>query len=265
MYEDKRIYYINSKDRLSGSDSDFNYSIQFPPQSRYDSVVVLQASIPKSYYAIFTGEYFVLSENGVEVKISLPEGNYSRKSLSIVVQTLLTSNSPQGATYTITYPNSNSAETGKLTFTKTETMGSTYFIFVPTNDLNEHLGFEPSSTNLFVDNVLVSTNVINLQQEDRLFIHSTMCTNGDDNILQEIYSSTTTDFSSITYQQVDVPSYAKKLVSNNENVYRFYLADKNGRVIDLNGQGFTITILVYRTDPIYDIVKKYINLRILKQ
>ena len=61
----KRIFYINTRSRLSGTDSNFTYSLPMPPNAEYDKACVLQCSIPKSYYLIEAGyNTFQLRENG---------------------------------------------------------------------------------------------------------------------------------------------------------------------------------------------------------
>ena len=58
--------FINSRDRISGTDENFTFNIQFPTGFDFDSVVVLNAIIPKSYYLIQNGpleNIFQLKEN----------------------------------------------------------------------------------------------------------------------------------------------------------------------------------------------------------
>ena len=82
LVSNSRLFYINSRDRASGTDSDFTYHFEVPPDSKFDKVCVLQACIPKSYYLIKANETFTLTENLASVNISLPVGNYTRKSFA---------------------------------------------------------------------------------------------------------------------------------------------------------------------------------------
>ena len=50
MYQE-RIYYINSRNRISGTNSNFTYKIDIN-NIEPDRIAVLQANIPKSYYLI---------------------------------------------------------------------------------------------------------------------------------------------------------------------------------------------------------------------
>jgi hypothetical protein len=260
------IYYINSDNRLSGTSSDFYYQIQQPPNTNYDRCCVLQMSIPKSYYIVQVNEYFDLTENSSSVNITVPTGNYSRKSFSTVVQSLLNTYSPNGYTYTITYPNSTTtSDTGLYTFTVSGNGGvQPEIIFSTSNDLNSHMGFASGSTNIFVGNTLTSTQVINLQADNCLYLHSDLSTNGNDSVLQEVFANVSADFSSITFQQQCVEGYSKVITSNSSNVYRFYLADENDKALNLNGQNLNITLLLYKKNDLYDMIKQFIKLKTIQ-
>ena len=81
---DKQIVYVNSRNRESDSDNDFIYNIELRPNNDFTHVVILQASISKSFYTIQTGyNIFTLVENGQQATVSLPAGNYTRKSMSL--------------------------------------------------------------------------------------------------------------------------------------------------------------------------------------
>jgi len=267
LVSDSKLFYINSRNRVSGSDSDFLYQIQMPPDSKFNQCCVLQACIPKSYYLIKESESFTLTEDGKSINITLPVGNYTRKSLSSVLQSLLTLNSPNGYTYAVTYPNlSTIPDTGKYTFLVTGNSGvQPIFTFSTTNDLWDHMGFVSGSTNNFVGSSLTSTNVINLQKESTLYIHSDMVNNGDDNILQEVFSVQNSDYSSIVFQQQSVEGYSKSITTNTNNVYRFYLLDEDGNAIDLNGQNFVFTLLMYRKNNVYDVIKQFLKLKTIQK
>ena len=95
----KRIFYVDSHNRLSGTHSNFNYYLDYKNED-YDHCVVLQATIPKAYYLVQPSKNtFVLDENGNQVVISLPIGNYSRTSFGFQLQYQLNTNSPNGYTY----------------------------------------------------------------------------------------------------------------------------------------------------------------------
>src|SRR5947209_2636885 len=105
LIENSSIYYINSANRTSGNDSDFTYAINIPPDSKYNKVCLLQASIPKSYYLVRDNEVFQLDEDVIAANITVPPGNYGRKSFATTLSNLLTNLSPHGWTYVVTFPN----------------------------------------------------------------------------------------------------------------------------------------------------------------
>lgn len=244
-------FYINSANRVEGTNTDFSYNIGFPPASRYTRCCLLQAMIPKSFYNIPSGKNtFVLKEGAFEVTITITPSNYNRKSLKIAVVALLNTNSPTGWTYAMTYPNvSTEGDTGKYTWTVSGNGGvQPSFIFSSSSTIYEGLGFASSSTNSFSSDSLSSSNVINLSHESSIYIHSDIVTNGtSDNILQDIYVADSPTFSSIQFIQQNMKTYTKRLSlnDNKSNVYKFRITDEDDNVIDTNGVNCVMTILVY--------------------
>src|SRR5262249_44087750 len=157
-----QIFYVDSNRRLTGSGgSDFTYSINFDKNLEFDRVAVLQILIPVSYYAIQQGlNTFTLVEGASNATITLTAGNYNRRSLASTLSSLLTSLSPHGWTYSVTFPATGSqCDTGLYTFSVTGNGGiQPQFVF--TNGCYEQLGFSQNSTNSFVSNSLNSTGVI---------------------------------------------------------------------------------------------------------
>lgn len=49
--------YVNSRDRIAGTDENFTYNVNFPPNVEFTHVVCLNALIPKSYYLIQDGPF----------------------------------------------------------------------------------------------------------------------------------------------------------------------------------------------------------------
>lgn len=121
-----------------------------------------------------------------------------------------------------------------------------------------------NSTNVFVNNVLYSTNVVKLSPEDQLFIHSDICNNKSDDILQDIYAGASSTYSSILFQCVDVEAYSKSFLNGGCNSYRFYLTDENGNVLDLNGQNMVITIVLYKKNSIWSMLHGFLKYMLLQ-
>lgn len=258
----RQIYYINSRNRLSGSDSDFLYKIEQPAGSEFNRVVVLNVSIPKSYYMIQSGQNtFTLDENGTEYTITLDIGNYTRSSFKSRLQTLL--NATGAYTYTISIPSTANADTGKYTFNVTDNGGiQPKFIF--TSYVFEQMGFNQNSTNTFSGDTLESTNVINLQLESTLLIHSDIASSGLDNVLQQVYSQDEATFSHIIFNDYDIEAY-KKNITNRTNTYRFWLTNEDNNKMELNGLNWNMTLLLFKDDEINELIKKFIKLKTMKK
>ena len=259
---EKRLFYIDSHNRISGTHSDFLYELKYKDED--DHVVLLQATIPKSYYLVQSGQNtFTLQEGISSAIITLPPGNYSRSSFQTQLQSLLNSTSPNHWTYAISIPNTlSTGDTGLYTYTVTGNTSQPQFIIG--NYLYEQLGFDANTTYTFLGNTLVSTNVVKFQLEDSIFIHSDIANNGTDNILQEILAVDTLDYSNITFTCYNVEAYAKPMSTNKNNVYRFYVTDEDDNAINLNGQNVVFTLLLFKKDPLNKVVKQFIKLMLMQ-
>jgi hypothetical protein len=263
-----KLVYINSEQRQAGSSSNFSFQMTIP-QGVFDRVCVLQASIPQSYYIIENGiNTFILRELGVDTTITIPAGNYNVFSMATAVSTLLTTASLNLWIYKMTYPNSfTESNTGKYEFSVTGN-GVNQPSLKFTNEVHEQFGFELNKYYPFVSGGLKSSNVVSFVPETRLFIHSDIGINYDDGdtILQEIYGNNVMPLSVVSYQlTTDVSAYSKRIRSGLNNIYHFWVTNKNDDQIDLNGQDILITLLLYKRDNFTEVFKNFIQLQLLKQ
>ena len=263
-----QIFYINSRNRISGTNSDFQYKIALNSNLDFNKVCVLQALIPKSYYLIQANKNtFTLTEGLDDVIITVPVGNYNRRSFQTVITGLLNSSSPNNWTYSILFPNENiEGDTGKYTFVVVGNDSQPSFTFA--SYVYEQLGFEPNSVNTFVADQLNSKNVIKLQKEDSVFIHSNIITsaNGEKNVLQEIFAASgESTYSNIVFKCSDIQAYSKDFNGKNNGIFTFTITDENREILDLNGQNIVITIVVYKNQEDYfRMIKGFIKLRTLQ-
>lgn len=259
MNNQSQIFYVNSEDRVSGTSSNFNIKLHMNDTVKFDSVAVLQMSIPLSYYLIRSPyDTFTLIEGVNAVSITVPNGNYNINTFKTTVIQLLNSNSPNGFVYNVTFDTTYA----KYTFTVSNNFGTQ-----PSIDINQHLGdqfgFDFGSSNDFVNNSLTSTRVVNFVSTNALFVHSNLV---DDNtsVLQEVYSNNTIPYSFITWSNPNINQYSKKLKTNTDSLFNFSLCDHSGIEIDLNGQDIHLTLLVYKQDDFSEVFKKYLRLKLLK-
>lgn len=259
--------YVDSHQRLGGTDSNFDYRVAFPNDKVYDRVVLLSAVIPKSYWLISaSNDTFLLTEGATTVTVTVPHGDYILFAFRSVVEGLLNTASPNGWTYTMTYPNiASAANTGKWTWTVTGNTSQP--AFTVTNNMYKQLGFVRNSTTTFSGSTLTSTNVIKLQVDDRLFINSNIVA-GDSlvngNVLQEINASPSPDYSTIVYQNTAMEYYSKPL-NWGKNVYTFSLTNEDGDSLDLNGLNVNFTLLIYKQDPLFEKLKSFMKLKLLTE
>jgi hypothetical protein len=224
------------------------YKLELDPQKKYDSVCITQVSIPKSYYLIQANRNtFTLKEDSKEVEVAIPVGGYNAQTFATKLAALLCAASPNGLTYTVTAPKTTDApSTGKYRYGVSSAGIEPSFIFG--DDVYEQMGFGRGSTNTFSSYALTSVNVINMQLEDTLVIHSDLADNKQDDVIHTVYAGGTPDLSSIQHECDDIIANSRSLKSRSGNVYRFAISDEFGRPIDLNGRNCVFTLLIYEKD-----------------
>lgn len=262
IIQSSKIFHINSNNRLSGTQSNFTFKLDMPKNNNFDRVCVLECSIPKSYYLIQEGRNsFRVEDNGVISTITIPQGNYSRRSFMNVVNSLLPNH------FEIRYNNTVSeVDTGKFLFYHNNTHGDQKIY--ADSFIYEQLGFDKDSINVFIPlqnhSEVYSKNVINFQRETTLFLHSDAGNNHDNDILLDVFSNGNPDYSTIVWRITDLESHSKPLVSNTNNVFGFNLTDENDVNIDLNGLPLLITLIMYKKNNISRMISGMIKYFLLK-
>jgi hypothetical protein len=237
--KNQQKFTISSANRTAGDDpSNCKIQIDIPPHLEFTHVSVWAANIPKSYYLVQAGyNTFGLVELGANIVVVIPPGNYGATTFATALTAAL--NAVSNWTYTVTF----STLTLKYTYTVVGSGGNQpSFVFGAKQYLYEQLGFEPMSTNVFAANTLVGRNVIRMQSEDTLFMHSDLCTIG---VLQELYSTGVADGGIIGYRCLDCHANAKLFSNKSNNVFSFVLTDEFNNPIRLNGQNWVMTLLFF--------------------
>lgn len=264
----KQVYYVNSRDRISGTDSNFLIKLNIDGNKEFDRIVILDLSIPKSMYNInsYNNTFIVKNEDELDGEriITIPHGNYNRKTFVSTLTNLLNTLQPSGWSYSISYSSSSQPDTAKFTFTITGNSGiQPSFKFSNNNSLFEIMGFNPNSINSFQSSSLISENVINFNTEGTYYLHSDMCQD-QNNILTSIYTGQTEQQSYIIYHN-DTPLLNSKIfVNKNADLFNFFLTNEDDLPINLNGLNIVFTLLLYKEDFTNQIISSYIKLKILK-
>ena len=244
----KEVYYIDTDRREQGHSGDFTYKIKIPQQC--DSVSVLQASIPKSYYLVQSNNNtFSLIEDQNEYLITIPEGNYSMRVFLNVLTNLL--NTVGSYTYTISYPDSTQPDTGKFTYSVSNNTTQPIFQFDAHTTIVRQMGFENGGTYHFSSNKLISSNILNFQKSNIVYILSDICISHGaqqqtQSVLQELFCGDTFDYSRIQYLNNDVILNSKKISNVHQDSFTFTLVDEDLNVLNLNGQEVAISLVCFK-------------------
>jgi hypothetical protein len=259
------IINFNSKDRVSGTNSNFNSIPVDLGNNAFDTVCLVQASIPKSFYNMPTGyNTFILTEQHGGTShsntVTIPRGSYNRINLQSVLATVLTSASHFGYTYSVSYPPSTQADTFHYTFSVGAPSSRTiYFTFNDSSPFRQ-LGFDVGTyTFTYVSanlHQLESVNSLNLSYILRAFIKTDLVVNATDSILEEILNFGSYPASSVVhYQQYDFDMNSRALSLSSKNSWNFILQDAFGQEIDLNGIPWAFSVVFYQRNKTHEIHK----------
>jgi hypothetical protein len=259
------IVNFNSKDRVSGTNSNFNSIPVDLGHNAFDTVCLVQASIPKSFYNMPSGyNTFTLTENdGVtttSVTVTIPPGNYNRINLQSVLATVLTNASPDGLTYTVGYPASTVADTFHYTFgvnaPSTYTISFTFTSRSPFRQLGFDVGTYTFTDVTLILQELESVNALNLSYILRAFIKSNLVADATDSILEEILSFGSFPSSSVVhYIQYNFDMNSRKLSPSAKNSWNFVLQDAFGQEIQLEGVPWAFSVVFFQRNKTHEIHK----------
>jgi len=250
---------FNSKDRVQGSNSSFLSEPVDLGNNKFDSVCLVQASLPKSFYNMPSGfNTFTLKENATSVTVTIPVGSYTRINLQSVLATKLTAISPNALTYTVSYPVSTVADTFHYTFTVNSSVIAVQFIFASTSPYRQ-LGFE-IATYTFTAGVgsstLESVNSLNLSYILRAFIKTNLVIDATDGILEEVLNFGSYPSSSVVhYQQYNFDMNTRRYNTSSTNSWLFSLVDAFDQLIDLNGIPWAFSVVFYQRNKTHELQK----------
>ena len=142
----EKIIVINSRDKLSGTNS--NFTVQFNDSLAQEVVKIIckEIYIPNQFYNVENdgkrkNNTLVLNQNGAgEITVTVPEGQYNIDTLNTTLKALIDGVLIDGAIVTITKNNT----TNKLTFTFTGsgTPANNNVSFIDTSLIKSLIGFD---------------------------------------------------------------------------------------------------------------------------
>jgi hypothetical protein len=252
---------FNSKDRIQGTNSSFLSAPVDLGNNKFDSVCLVQASLPKSFYNMPTGfNTFILQESPffVSISVTIPPGSYNRINLQSVLAARLTALSPNGLTYTVSYPTSTQADTFKYTFVTSSIVVSSRFIFNSTSPFRQ-MGFEVGTYIFAISGgiyTLQSVNSLNLSYILRIFIKTNLVIDATDGILEEILNiGSYPTLSVVHYQQYNFDMNSRKYNTSSTNSWQFTLVDSFDQLVELNGVPWAFSVVFYQRNKTHELHK----------
>lgn len=220
----KSILIIDSKDRDSQSNSTSDFFISSINYQNINKFTIKEIQIPISWYNIRPTQQNIYINNTL---ITIPSQSYTATSLLTQLQTLLSG-------YTITYNSS----TLKFTFS----LGTNFIMNCSQWDVGmlKILGF--NNSDLSGSNTYTSQNMINMNPDTKITLHSSLCQKIDNTIVYSDYRSKLLldipIFSNLNTYQLFQPINPITFNFKSEldiNKIDFNLRDKQNNIIDLNG------------------------------
>lgn len=254
-----KFVYVNSGNSL-GSQSQFSTLIQ-TNGFEYDRIVLMNCTLTKTYYNINSNNNsFIVEVASVNYPVTLAVGNYNRKTFQTALKTALDT-CGAGLTWTISYPTTNTVDTGKFTYS---TLLGTTVTFKFTTGINVAMGFN-ENTNYTFTTLITSPNVINLTSESSLFLHCSLI-QGEDDILETLIFNDTPNYSALSYTCNDPFMFAREIKVNHDTTAVLSLSDENGNYIDLNnGTNIVCTLLLFHSDQQQGYSRKLFQMYAIKQ
>lgn len=265
-----QTYYINSNERISGTNTNFNCSKLKLNNQPYTHCCVKQVGIPKVFPNIPTSyNTFTLKEGAVSRTITLEVGYYNKNTMIAVLPTLLNAASVLNGNswvYTMSYRTALQVQDFKFTFSVSGNGGSQPSFIFTNSQVWLQLGFNVG-TSVFVADSLTSTNIINFNPTSKLYIKSDLTGSSTYNILQEILSADLVGFgSSIFYQnQGNLYLESKQLVGNGKDSFNIQLINENNQLVDLQGQDWSFSVIFYVRQDTQELIREDLKIKSLER
>ena len=253
----EKIIVINSRDKLSGTNS--NFTVQFNDSLAQEVVKIIckEIYIPNQFYNVENdgkrkNNTLVLNQNGAgEITVTVPEGQYNIDTLNTTLKALIDGVLIDGAIVTITKNNT----TNKLTFTFTGagTPANNNVSFIDTSLIKSLIGFDAT---IPAGGILNMPFPWNLNQLQYVQVHSPelASTHGMDagantiiNLLETV-SLTSTGFGGVAYKQSN-DDELHEIIYDDQRVLqqvRIKLRDSSGNLLSLPDNHYcTIMVKAY--------------------
>lgn len=214
------------------------------------AVSLANIDVPWTWYSISAH----LGTNALEVdggaSLVIPDGNYNINELKTAIDADVT------FPYTMTF-DSNSLKTTLTNTGADNTERTINFSSTASEGLAKALGFAATDVTVAASGTAVSTGSINLQTVHSLFLWSNLSVanvltteNGNfEPILAKIPMTCAVPQGIVHYSTTQDPVFRANTLENEIRVIRLSLRDQNGKLVQLNGANFELTLLVQALEP----------------
>ena len=272
LFDKSFIYHFDSNDKLDGEQQDCNIKMELPNANirDFDSVVVLSASVPKSYYAIHSPhrEFYLTKTilgSTFSYTITLDEGTYSATEMVNELQDKITT-AISVETEISNFVVSVNLNKGKFIFNCDVNTNATISFVFDQLEIGRRLGFD-LGTFIFSgsgsgNRNLISRDVMDMSPENDVYIRSNMVAGGinaNEDILIDLQGSGIPPFGRIQFYNPE-PNHYTKTLNNTTEIFNFRITDENSEVLDLNGKNWTMTVLFYKKSKLPSMIKDTIRL-----
>lgn len=264
-------FIIDSKFRIDGDTNNFTHKVELHNFNDFTNVACVQAVVPKSYYTIPANRnFFLLTEDGLTAQVNLTPANYNVEQFRLELEYQLNTSSPQGWTYTVSFPGPSEPQTNKYTFDVSGNGGlqPTFTMQEVNREVVRCMGFGVANFDQldydFIADQLTSINVINFNSNKYITIRSNICNNfgnadSDNSVLLNMDTANVPYGSVITYRMPDLNDGIRALTHSKANVFKFSIYDGEGNLLDLNGQEWKMTLYVWKHNPYYELAIEQIE------
>lgn len=225
---------INSKDKASGTSSNFTYNLQYTGMTRIRQYRLNKIVIPYSWYNIQDQVILMTVNGGGPITVDIDAGSYTAQTLATYMQNKLTS--AGGITFTVTYNQNQNTYTISVTNPNIFTLLFTY----PYNykNLGVQMGFGTDTPN---QESVTSSSAVNLSITNSVYLGSSSLRLYAQSYFQKVQYNivqhvpvNVNSFNYITWQN----SFAT-FFDCNENTsitnFDFQILDDYGNTLDLRG------------------------------
>lgn len=219
------------------------------PTGKYTHIGCLTISIPKTFYNLPQQASIWLTENGNQTQLVFEAGTYQVNSLRVILEQKMNTGL---YTYSVSFPNSyTEVQTGKYTILVGANQDQPT-MRIDDSFLAQMLGFDSGVDYVFSSNSLKSVRVCNFQVHDELLVKSNIVGN-QISLLQSVYAAGNEYNDSILFQNPDIYGNSKEIVPLPVgDIYDFYLLDNEGNGVELNGNDWSMVLILYNLEEKID-------------